>query len=220
MGKSKVVLAIIALFLGIAVLSACESRNENVTDAPGKKATSSPAKDTPAPTDPADDHNRKDPADDPTGDDPTGNPLDPFNPSEQKDSGNTSKYVKTDPFGVDIPSNGGVNYEFTIYKGVTEGGDEIDERYLPKKSWFISYHRSDCEISIPLSNEAIGTELYSIEPNFTSGTKEFTEYGQEGMLLETRLLRLNISSSSATIYDEVEHVTYYCTLYRTFTYTN
>ena len=159
-----------------------------------------------------------------TSDDPADpqDPSDPFNLGKggnDDNGGQGSKYVKVDPFGVDIPSNGGVNYEFRIYKGVAENGDEIDERYLPKKSWFISYHRSDCFISIPLSDNAIGTELFSIEPNFTKGTKEFTEYDDTGALGEIRVLRLNITSSSATIYDENENVTYYCSLYRTFTYT-
>ena len=214
MKRTKVLLTILALILGIAMLTACENRAADITDKPEKKTTS-----TPTPTDSL--------MDAPIGKDTSGdNGGDPGKwgdvPWDQKgndnNNGKQGNTVTTDPFGVDIPENGVVNYEYVVYKIVySDGSETTDKRYLPVHSWHVSYGRTKCELCIPLGDEAIGTKRFPIEPNLTSGTFEFTEYNDQGDLGDPFTLTVNIGANEATLVDESGD-TYYCSLYRTFTY--
>ncbi len=219
MKRTKVLLTILALILGIAMLTACEDRAADITDKPEKKTTSAPT-----PTDSL--------TDDPFGKDSSGdNGGDPGKwsdvPWDQKgkdnNNGKQGNTVTTDPFGVDIPENGVVNYEYVVYKIVCSDGSEITNKdCLPMHSWSVSYGRTKCELCIPLNDyvnghEAIGTKVFPIEPNLTSGTFEFTEYNDQGDLSDPFTLTVNIGANEATLVDESGN-TYYCSLYRTFTY--
>ncbi len=233
MKRTKVLLTVLALILGIAMLTACQDRAEDITDKPEKKTTSTPAADTPTPDEPSPTKDLKDPFGNNGGDNGNGNNGNDNKGNENNGNGDNSgdnkgnedngggqagSYVTTDPFGVEIPSGGGVNYEYKVDSAVDDNGDKAKSNpYI----WHITYKNDSCEFCIPIWAEKIqgetpvGTEVFPIAPNFTDGTYQFTAYNSQGELGGSRTLTISIKGSTATVYNHEDGITYYCSLYRT-----
>ena len=222
-------LHIISVVLVCALLfCACGDDTEIITGGSGKTDKNSSGKVTGSALDPFQGGSTIDPAE------PTeGGNNDPFNLDNggngKKNTGNgnsgngsgSTGTVSVDPFGVSIPSGGGVNYEYEVESAFYDNGNEAGSSNI---SWFISYSRDKCEICIPIWSEcrdfAIGTMLFPIPPNFTEGSYEFTAYGAEGEVGGCKTLKISIYGQTATVYNVDDHITYNCTLYRTFSYGN
>ena len=138
-------------------------------------------------------------------------------PEEEK----TVSSSNADPFGVEIPLGGGVNYEYEIVSAMDDNGNEASWNHL---SWFVCYQRGCSYVQAPIWAEcgwenAIGTMEHKLPANFTDGELELTSYGDMGEIGSSKRLRFDIKKDSATVYNVDDRITYTCKLYTTFSWT-
>ena len=133
---------------------------------------------------------------------------------------NVTSGGNTDPFGVTIPENGGVNYEYEIVSAVYDNGDEAEWNHV---TWFVCYQRGCSFVQAPIWiecewEEAIGSMEQCLPANFTEGELELTTYRDMGEIGSNKTIRFNINKDSAILYNVEDGITYTCKLYTTFSW--
>lgn len=141
--------------------------------------------------------------------------------------------VKTDKdndggsdFTPDIPSSGGINYEYEIVSAYDDNGNEASWNHM---TWFVSYYKSYTIVQAPIWEEcswenAIGTEEDRLPAGLKNGELTLTSYsaGEDymGALGSSKTLRFDIKGDTATVYNVDDGITYNCVLYRSFKFSD